>query len=119
MTNANTLPDPISSQRNPGRWMTLYSVILAVLAVVVDGALMGLIAPAVSRDLAAGAATVGLISLISMLMLAAFILGGVTLGNTSGRKRFLSYGLIGVIITSILAMLAPSANMLVPVRALE
>jgi DHA2 family multidrug resistance protein-like MFS transporter len=108
-----------NTERDPGRWMALYSVIVAVLVVVLDGALMGLIAPAVAQDLGADAATIGLISSISMLMLAAFILGGGTLGDIYGRKRFLSYGLIGVIITSILAMLAPSAALLIPVRALS
>jgi len=106
-----------NTERDPGRWMALYSVIMAALAVVLDGALLGLIAPAVAQDLNADAATIGLISSISMLMLAAFILGGGTLGDVYGRKRFLSYGLIGVIITSILAMLTPGAALLIPVRA--
>jgi len=107
-----------ATERDPGRWMVLYSVIVAVLAAVLDGALMGLIAPAVAQDLGAGAATIGLISSISMLMLAAFILGGGTLGDIYGRKRFLSYGLIGMTLTSVLAILSPGASMLVPVRAL-
>jgi len=108
----------MEKERDPGRWTALYSVIVAVLAVTLDGAIMGLIAPAVAEDLGAGAATIGLISSMSMLMLAAFILGGGTLGDIYGRKRFLSYGLIGATITSVLAMLAPSAALLVPVRAL-
>jgi len=107
-----------TNERDPGRWMTLYSVIVAVLASVLDGALMGLIAPAVKRDLGADTATIGLISSISMLMVAAFILGGGTLGDIYGRKRFLSYGLIGLTITSILAMLVNNAGLLIPVRAL-
>jgi MFS family permease len=98
--------------------MALYSVIVAVLAVTLDGALMGLIAPAVAQDLGANAATIGLISSISMLMLAAFILGGGTLGDIYGRKRFLSYGLIGAAVTSTVAMVAPGAALLIPVRAL-
>ena len=76
-------------ERDPGRWMVLYSVIVAALAVVFDGALMGLIAPAVASDLGADAATTGLISSLNMLMLAAFILGGGTLGDIYGRKRIL------------------------------
>jgi len=106
-------------ERDPGRWKVLYSVIVAALAVVFDGALMGLIAPAVAQDLSADAATIGLVSSLNMLMLAAFILGGGTLGDIYGRKRILSYGLIGATITSILAMLAPSAGVLAPVRALS
>jgi len=111
-------PELIVKDRDPGRWMVLVSVIVGALAVVLDGALMGLIAPAVSQDLGATATTIGLISAISTLMLAAFILGGGTLGDIYGRKRFLTYGLVGVIITSILAMISPSAGFLIPVRGL-
>jgi len=105
-------------ERNPGRWMVLTAAIVATLATVLDGALMGLIAPAVAADLGANATTIGLISTISVLMMAAFILGGGTLGDVYGRKRFLIYGLIGLIIASVLAFLAPGAMILIPVRAL-
>jgi len=105
-------------ERDPNRWMVLIGAIVAVLATVIDGALMGLIAPSVAADLGADAATMGLISSISVLMMAALILGGGILGDIYGRKRFLNYGLIGIIITSILAFLAPGASMLIPVRAL-
>jgi len=105
-------------EHDPGRWMALSAVVVAALAVIIDGALMGLIAPAVAQDLGADAATIGLISSLSMLMLAAFILGGGTLGDIYGRKRFLSYGLVGVIFTSVVAMLAPGAAILIPARAL-
>jgi MFS family permease len=98
--------------------MALCSVIIAVLATILDGALMGLIAPAVKEDLGADAGTIGLMSSISMLMLAAFIFGGGTLGDLYGRKRFLKYGLIGLIGTSALAFVVPSAGLLIPVRAL-
>jgi MFS family permease len=42
----------------------------------------------------------------AQLCVAAFMLGGGTLGDIYGRKRFLMYGLIGIIITSVLAFLA-------------
>ena len=107
-----------SSSLDPKRWMVLYSAIVAVLAVVIDGAMMGLIAPSVAKDFGADPATIGLISSIGTLMLAAFILGGGILGDIYGRKRFLNYGVLGMVFTSILAMLAPSASLLVPIRAL-
>lgn len=109
----NSLPNTTSN-----RWMTLFSVIVGALAVILDGGLMGLIAPAVSQDLGTSPTTISLISAISMLMLAAFILGGGTLGDIYGRKRILSYGLIGITITSILAILSPGAGLLIVVRAL-
>lgn len=113
MSGSSTSP----LEKDPGRWMALVSVIIASLAVIIDGALMGLIAPAVAQDLGADATTIGLISSLSMLMLAAFILGGGTLGDIYGRKRFLSYGLVGVTFTSIVAMAAPGAAVLMPARA--
>ena len=116
----STVAKPVkaAAERDPGRWMVLVAAIVAVLATVMDGALMGLIAPAVAADLGTDAATIGLISTINILMTAAFILGGGTLGDIYGRKRFLTYGLIGIIITSVLAFLASSAAILIPVRAL-
>lgn len=81
--------------------MALSAEIVAALAVIIDGALMGLIAPAVTQDLGRDAATIGLISSISMLMLAAFILGGGALGDIYGRKRVLIYGLVSVIFPSV------------------
>jgi len=106
------------SERDPGRWMVLAATIVAVLATVMDGAVMSLIAPAVAADLGADAATIGLISSINVMMMAAFILGGGALGDIYGRKRFLSYGLIGLIITSALAFLAPGTTFLISVRAM-
>lgn len=109
---------PPTIERNPGRWAAAYAVIAGALAVVLDGALMGLISPSVAADLGANAATISLLSSISTLMMAAFILGGGTLGDIYGRKRFLTYGLIGMIATAVLAMLAPTAAVLIPIRAL-
>ena len=105
-------------ERNPGRWMVLAATIMAVLATVMDGAVMSLIAPAVAADLGADATTIGLISSINVMMMAAFILGGGALGDIYGRKRFLTYGLIGLIITSALAFLAPGTTFLISVRAM-
>lgn len=102
--------------RDPGRWMVFWSVTIAALATILDANLMGLIAPAVKQDLGLDSATINLISSISMLMLAAFILGGGTLGDIYGRKRILTIGLIGMCITSALAMVAPGATLLLPIR---
>ena len=117
MANVDNL-ERIVKKRDPSRWMILASVLVGALSVLFDSALMGLIAPAISQDLGATATTIGLISAISTLMLAAFILGGGTLGDIYGRKRFLSYGLVGVTITSMMAMLSPNVGLLVPVRGL-
>lgn len=117
MTTSTAESQPADTP-NLGRWSAAYAVIAAMLVVVLDGAIMGLVAPAAAADLQAGTATVGLMTSISTLMMAALIMAGGTLGDIYGRKRFLIYGLIGMTITSVLAMIAPSAVFMVPVRAL-
>ena len=119
MTRNEEAPTHRTVARDPGRWLALGSVIMAALAAVFDGALMGLISPAVASDLGADAVTIGLIASITTLMLAAFILGGGTLGDIYGRKRFLIYGIVGLSVTSLLAMIVPTAGLLIPVRALS
>ncbi|MCB0224022.1 MAG: MFS transporter [Anaerolineae bacterium] len=108
----------IELEPDPRRWLVLAAAITAVLSTVMDGAVISLIAPEVAANLNADATTIGLISSINVLMIAAFVLGGGALGDVYGRKRFLSYGLIGLSITSTLAFLTPNALWLIVVRAL-
>lgn len=117
MTTATLAASPAAVERDPRRWPIAYAVIVAAVAVILDGALLSLIAPSVGVALGADTATLGLITAIRTLMMAAFILGGGTLGDIYGRKRMLLIGLIGLIGLAFVAMLAPSAGMLIPVRA--
>ncbi len=109
---------PISS-RDPGRWMVLVACIVAVLTVAIDTGVINLIVPSLQKDLNASPATIGLVSTIATLMLAAFILGGGTLGDLYGRRRFILIGTGGLVATAILSMLTPSVEALVGIRALD
>ncbi|XWK89352.1 MAG: MFS transporter [Phormidium sp.] len=114
MTSAITIP-----QRDRGRWMVLFACIVAVLMVAIDSGILTLIVPAIQKDLNAPQATIGLMSSISTLMLAAFILGGGTLGDIYGRRRLILIGTGGIVAAAILSMLASSAGALIGIRAMD
>lgn len=99
--------------------MVLFACIVAVLMVAIDSGILNLIVPSIQKDLNASQATIGLLSSISTLMLAAFILGGGTLGDIYGRRRFILIGTGGIVAAGILSMLASSAGALIGIRALD
>lgn len=99
--------------------MVLFACIIAVLMVAIDSGLLTLIVPSIQKDLNASQVTIGLMSSISTLMLAAFILGGGTLGDLYGRRRFILIGTGGIIAASILSMMTPSVEALIGIRAID
>lgn len=99
--------------------MVLFACIVAVLMVAIDSGILNLIVPSIQKDLNVSQATIGLLSSISTLMLAAFILGGGTLGDLYGRRRFILIGTGGIVAAGILSMLAPSAGALIGIRAMD
>lgn len=112
-------PAVVPSQRDPGRWMVLFACIISVLMVAIDSGILNLIVPSLQKDLNASQSTIGLMSSISTLMLAAFILGGGTLGDLYGRRRFILIGTGGIVAASILSMFAPTAGALIGIRGLD
>jgi EmrB/QacA subfamily drug resistance transporter len=99
--------------------MVLAACIIAVLMAAIDAGILNLIVPAIQAELNASQSTIGLMTSISTLMLAAFILGGGTLGDLYGRRRFILIGTGGIVAAAILSMLAPSAEVLTGIRALD
>ncbi|MFB2891782.1 MFS transporter [Aerosakkonemataceae cyanobacterium BLCC-F50] len=109
----------MNPQRDRGRWMVLFACIVAVLMVAIDSGILNMIVPAIQKDLNAPQATIGLLSSISTLMLAAFILGGGTLGDIYGRRRLILIGTGGIVASAILSMLASSTGALIGIRAMD
>ncbi|KAB1990988.1 hypothetical protein, partial [Haemophilus parainfluenzae] len=68
-----TNPAPSISQRDPGRWMVLFACIVATLTVAIDAGILNLVIPAIQAEFDPPQATIGLMSSVSTLMLAAFI----------------------------------------------
>lgn len=109
----------LSQSRDPRRWIVLFACIVAVLMVAIDAGLLSLVVPAIQQEFNPSQSTIGLMSSISTLMLAAFILGGGTLGDLYGRRRFVLIGTGGILAAAVLSMVSPSAEALIGVRALD
>lgn len=99
--------------------MVLFACIVATLTVAIDAGILNLVIPAIQAEFNPSQATIGLMSSVSTLMLAAFILGGGTLGDLYGRRRFILIGTSGVLAMAVLSMVAPSPNALIGIRALD
>jgi len=99
--------------------MVLFACIIAVLMAAIDAGILNLIVPAIQQELNPSQSTIELMTSISTLMLAAFILGGGTLGDLYGRRRFILIGTGGIVSAAILSMMAPSAEALIGIRALD
>lgn len=99
--------------------MVLFACIVATLMVTTDSGILTLVTPAIQAEFDSPQSTISLISSVSTLMLAAFILGGGTLGDIYGRRRFILIGTAGILATAVLSMLAPSPNALIGVRAMD
>jgi EmrB/QacA subfamily drug resistance transporter len=87
--------------------------------VAIDSGILNLVIPAIQAEFSPSQSTIGLLSSISTLMLAAFILGGGTLGDLYGRRRFIIIGTAGVLAMAVLSMVAPSPGALIGIRALD
>jgi EmrB/QacA subfamily drug resistance transporter len=114
MTAATEVPN-----RLPGRWIVLAACIIAVLMAAIDAGILNVIVPAIQKEFNASQSTIGLMTSISTLMLAAFILGGGTLGDLYGRRRFILIGTGGIVAAAVLSMVAPNAQALIGIRALD
>lgn len=99
--------------------MVLFACIIAVLMAAIDAGILNLIVPAIQQELNPSQSTIGLMTSISTLMLAAFILGGGTLGDLYGRRRFILIGTGGIVAAASLSMVVPSAEALIGIRALD
>jgi EmrB/QacA subfamily drug resistance transporter len=99
--------------------MVLFACIVAMLTVAIDSGILNLVIPAIQAEFDPPQSTIGLMSSVSTLMLAAFILGGGTLGDIYGRRRFILIGTSGVLAMAVLSMVAPSPNALIGIRALD
>lgn len=99
--------------------MVLFACIITVLMAAIDAGILNLIVPSIQKELNPAQSTIGLMSSISTLMLAAFILGGGTLGDLYGRRRLILIGSGGIVAAAILSMLAPSAEALIGIRGMD
>ncbi|HZH06193.1 MAG TPA: MFS transporter [Lautropia sp.] len=103
---------------DPGRWRALAVLAAAMLLIAIDNTVLNLALPALARDLAPTATQLLWIVDVYSLVLAGLLVTAGTLGDRWGRKRLLLAGVTLFGIASVLAALAPTAEMLIAARVL-
>ncbi len=101
------------------RRLALIVSILASFVAFIDGSVVNVALPAISRDLGGGLVTQQWVVDAYLLTLSALILVAGSLSDLFGRKRVMAYGLIGFGITSVLCAVAPNSEALIIFRALQ
>jgi EmrB/QacA subfamily drug resistance transporter len=99
--------------------LTLVATILGSAIVFLDGTVVNVALPAIREDLDTGLAAQQWIVEAYLLTLGALLLVGGSLGDLRGRRRVFVAGLAGFGITSGLCAIAPNAELLVAMRALQ
>ncbi|TDC57494.1 MFS transporter [Actinomadura sp. KC345] len=99
-------------------WAGLAVVALLILVVSADLNVLHLAVPKLSADLRPGAAQLLWITDVYGFVIAGFLITMGTLGDRIGRRRLLLWGAAAFGAASVLAALAPSAELLIAARAL-
>lgn len=99
--------------------LTITISILASFVAFLDGSVVNVALPAITKELGGGLATQQWVVDAYLITLSALILLAGSLADIFGRKKVLFYGLVGFAVTSILCAIAPSATFLIIARALQ
>jgi MFS transporter, DHA2 family, multidrug resistance protein len=107
------------SARSPRRkWLALASLVLAVLAVGLDGTILSIALPTLGRSFAASTSELQWFVAAYTLVFAAALVPGGMLGDRYGRKKILLLSLALFGAASIACALAPTAGTFIAARAL-
>lgn len=104
---------------NRSQKLVLWIAILASLVAFLDGSVVNVALPAISRELGGGLTTQQWVVDAYLITLGACILIAGSFSDLFGRQRILQLGLLGFGATSLLCAVAPSAPLLIFARALQ
>jgi EmrB/QacA subfamily drug resistance transporter len=99
--------------------LTLLATIFGSGIVFLDGTIVNLALPSISKDLGASFSQLQWIADSYLLTLSSFILLGGSLGDIFGRKKIFLFGLYGFGLFSLLCGLAPNSSSLIIFRLLQ
>ncbi|MCR6489042.1 MFS transporter [Amycolatopsis sp. OK19-0408] len=114
-TSLTTSTEPLSHRR---RWAALGVLVGAVLLLAVDGTVLYLAVPSLTRELAPSATEILWIGDIYSLALAGLLVTAGNLADRFGRKRVLLIGTAAFGLASVLAAFSPTAGVLIFARLL-
>lgn len=101
------------------KWMILAIVIACQLVVVLDSSIMVTAIPEIGRSLRMSTTSLTWVQNSYVLALGGFLLLGARAGDLLGRRRILAAGIGLFSLTSLLAGIAPNAELLLAARALQ
>lgn len=99
--------------------LVLLVSILASFVAFLDGSIVNVALPAISRELGGGLVTQQWVVDAYLITLGSLILLAGSLSDLFGRQRILAIGLVGFVLTSLLCAVAPTAFVLIVARALQ
>lgn len=99
--------------------LVLIVAILASFVTFLDGTVVGVALPAIRHELGGGLALQQWINDAYLITLGTLILTAGSLSDTFGRKKILTFGLYGFLVTSLICAFAPTGLMLVIARGLQ
>jgi EmrB/QacA subfamily drug resistance transporter len=97
----------------------LLIAILASFVAFLDGSVVSVALPQISEQLGGGLATQQWVNNAYLITLGSLILAAGSLSDIFGRKKIITIGLIGFLVTSILCAIAPTAEVLIISRGLQ
>ncbi|GGP48754.1 MFS transporter [Streptomyces melanogenes] len=118
MTSTDRRAESTHDVRNPGRWLALAVLVLAVLLVAVDATVLGLATPFLSEDLKPSGPQLLWIGDVYSFVIAGLLVSMGSLGDRIGRKRLLLCGAVAFGAVSVLNAYASSPEMMILARAL-
>ena len=101
-----------------GKWV-IFATVLASSMAFIDLTALNVVRPTIQEDLGASGSQLLWIDNAYLVMLAALILVGGSLGDHFGRKRVFMVGITGFMVASVICGLSPSANVLIAGRAVQ
>jgi len=99
--------------------LILITAILASFVAFLDGSVVGVALPQISEHLGGGLLTQQWVNDAYLITLGTLILAAGSLSDIFGRKKIITIGLIGFLVTSLLCAVAPNAEVLIISRALQ
>jgi len=110
---------PAAEAPYAARWLVLAIVLCAEVMDLMDATIVNVAAPSIRRDLGGGATTLQWLGAAYTLSFAVLLVTGARLGDIFGRRRLFLIGSFGFTLMSALCAVAPSADLLIVLRALQ